>query len=85
MLFVIPGIGHGDNDRNGISSYGLAAIWRDVSAEITQWAVRIFGQAGQGYQWTSATGRCPGEHITYLPEPPASVEAGPDVRVAIAR
>jgi hypothetical protein len=73
----IPGYWGWDDERNDF--LWVSGIWRDLPPG-RQWVPGYWGQTAQGYQWTS--GYWAGAQVTeveYLPEPPASVEAGPNV------
>ena len=57
----------------------VSGIWRDLPPD-RQWVSGYWGESAQGYQWTAgywADARA--SEVEYLPEPPQSVEAGPNV------
>lgn len=78
----IPGYWGWDDERNDY--LWLSGIWRSLPPG-RQWVPGYWGQSQrgsqqQGFQWTSGYWADAGaSEIDYLPEPPASVEAGPNV------
>jgi hypothetical protein len=78
----IPGYWGWDDERNDF--VWVSGIWRALPPG-RQWIPGYWGKAQQGFQWTSgywadATAR----EIEYLPEPPATVEAGPNIAATSA-
>ena len=73
----IPGYWGWDNERNDF--VWVSGIWRDLPPG-RQWVPGYWAASGQGSQWTSGywADAAAGE-VEYLPEPPATVEAGPNV------
>jgi hypothetical protein len=73
----IPGYWAWDDERSDF--LWVSGIWRDLPPG-RQWVPGYWGQSGQGYQWTSGYwADAQVTNVAYLPEPPASVEAGPNV------
>ncbi len=73
----IPGYWAWDDERNDF--LWVSGIWRDLPPG-RQWVPGYWGQSGQGYQWTSGYwADAKANEVEYLPEPPASVEVGPNV------
>ncbi len=73
----IPGYWGWDDERNDF--LWVSGIWRALPPG-RQWVPGYWGKSGQGFQWTSgywADAKL-GE-LEYLPEPPASVESGPNI------
>jgi hypothetical protein len=73
----IPGYWGWDDERNDF--LWVSGIWRDLPPG-RQWVPGYWGKSEQGFQWTSgywADARM--SDVEYLPEPPATVEAGPNV------
>lgn len=76
-LAWIPGYWAWDDERNDF--LWLSGIWRALPPG-RQWVPGYWGQNQQGYQWTSGYWADAGANeVDYLPEPPATVEAGPNV------
>ncbi len=73
----IPGYWAWDDERSDF--LWVSGIWRDLPPG-RQWVPGYWGQSGQGYQWTSGYwADAQVSDVAYLPEPPASVEAGPNI------
>ena len=73
----IPGYWAWDDERSDF--LWVSGIWRDLPPG-RQWVPGYWGQSASGPQWTSgywADGQV--SDVQYLPEPPASVEAGPNI------
>jgi hypothetical protein len=73
----IPGYWAWDDERNDY--LWISGIWRDLPPG-RQWVPGYWGQTSEGYQWTSgywADGAV--NETQYLPEPPESVEIGPNI------
>lgn len=73
----IPGYWAWDDERSDF--LWLSGIWRSLPPG-RQWVPGYWGQSRQGAQWTSgywADGNA--AEIQYLPEPPATIEQGPNV------
>jgi hypothetical protein len=78
----IPGYWAWDDER--MDFLWVSGIWRALPPG-RQWVPGYWGRAGDGAQWTSgywADGNA--KDVEYLPEPPATVEAGPNVPAASA-
>ncbi len=72
----IPGYWAWDDERDDF--LWVSGIWRALPPG-RQWVPGYWGQADQGFQWTSgywADARV--GDVRYLPEPPATVESGPN-------
>ena len=73
----IPGYWAWDDERNDF--LWLSGIWRALPPG-RQWVPGYWGQSRQGAQWTSGYwADANATEIQYLPEPPATVEAGPNI------
>jgi hypothetical protein len=73
----IPGYWGWDDERNDF--LWISGIWRDLPPG-RQWVPGYWGKSGQGHQWTSGYwADAKMSEVEYLPEPPATVEAGPNV------
>jgi hypothetical protein len=73
----IPGYWGWDDERNDY--LWVSGIWRDVPPG-RQWVPGYWGQSGQGFQWTCGYwADAKASEAEYLPEPPATVETGPNV------
>jgi hypothetical protein len=73
----IPGYWAWDDERTDF--LWVSGIWRTLPPG-RQWVPGYWAESGSGAQWTSgywADGNA--SEIEYLPEPPATVEAGPNV------
>ena len=73
----IPGYWGWDDERNDF--LWVSGIWRDLPPG-RQWVPGYWGKSGQGFQWTSGYwADAKVSEVEYLPEPPATVEAGPNI------
>ncbi|XZE43504.1 hypothetical protein SH467x_003068 [Pirellulaceae bacterium SH467] len=73
----IPGYWAWDDDREDF--IWVSGIWRAAPPD-RQWIPGYWAPAGKGAQWTSGYWADASlQEIEYLPEPPATVEAGPNV------
>ncbi len=73
----IPGYWGWDDERTDF--LWVSGIWR-VLPPGRQWIPGYWGGAAQGSQWTSGYwADAQASEVEYLPEPPASVETGPNV------
>jgi hypothetical protein len=73
----IPGYWGWDDERSDF--LWVSGIWRNLPPS-RQWVPGYWGQSAQGSQWTSgywADAKL--NEVEYLPEPPATVEAGPNI------
>ena len=76
-LTWIPGYWAWDDERNDF--LWVSGIWRALPPG-RQWVPGYWGQSRQGFQWTSGYwADAEASEIQYLPEPPATVEAGPNI------
>ena len=76
-LTWIPGYWAWDDERNDF--LWVSGIWRALPPG-RQWVPGYWGQSQQGFQWTSGYwADAAASEIDYLPEPPATVEAGPNI------
>ena len=72
----IPGYWAWDDERSDF--LWVSGIWRNLPPG-RQWVPGYWGQSGPGFQWTSGYwADAKVSEIEYLPEPPATVEAGPN-------
>jgi len=72
----IPGYWGWDDERKDF--LWVSGIWRALPPG-RQWVPGYWGQTQQGFQWTSGYwADAASEEIEYLPEPPATVEVGPN-------
>lgn len=72
----IPGYWAWDDDRSDF--IWVSGIWRSLPPD-RQWIPGYWAPSGQGAQWTSGYwADANKEEIEYLPEPPATVEVGPN-------
>jgi len=72
----IPGYWAWDDERSDF--LWVSGIWRNLPPA-RQWVPGYWGQSGPGFQWTSGYWADAREsEIEYLPEPPATVEVGPN-------
>jgi hypothetical protein len=72
----IPGYWGWDDERNDF--LWISGVWRSLPPG-RQWTPGYWGQSRQGVQWTSGYWADAGvSEIEYLPEPPATVESGPN-------
>jgi hypothetical protein len=73
----IPGYWGWDDERNDF--LWVSGIWRALPSG-RQWIPGYWGKSAQGFQWTSGYwANAKLSKVEYLPEPPATVEAGPNV------
>ncbi|HBO46289.1 MAG TPA: hypothetical protein DD670_20660 [Planctomycetaceae bacterium] len=73
----IPGYWAWDDERNDY--LWISGIWRALPPG-RQWVPGYWSNAGQEYQWTSGYwADAQASEVEYLPEPPATVEAGPNI------
>ncbi|MCA9120446.1 MAG: YXWGXW repeat-containing protein [Planctomycetaceae bacterium] len=73
----IPGYWAWDDERTDF--LWVSGVWRALPPG-RQWVPGYWGRAGQGAQWTSGYwADSESTEAEYLPEPPASVESGPNV------
>ena len=73
----IPGYWAWDDERSDF--LWVSGIWRDLPPG-RQWVPGYWGKAAQGFQWTSGYwADAKVTEVQYLPEPPATVEAGPNI------
>ena len=73
----IPGYWGWDDERNDF--LWVSGIWRNLPPG-RQWMPGYWAQSDNGAQWTSGYwADAQASEIQYLPEPPATVEAGPNV------
>jgi hypothetical protein len=72
----IPGYWSWDEDRNDF--LWVSGIWRDLPPD-RQWVPGYWNPVQGGYQWVSGFwSPVDQEQLTYLPETPASIDAGPN-------
>ncbi|HEY3242431.1 MAG TPA: YXWGXW repeat-containing protein [Phycisphaerae bacterium] len=73
----IPGYWAWDDERNDF--LWVSGIWRALPPG-RQWVCGYWGKSRQGFQWTSGYwADAQASEIEYLPEPPETVETGPNV------
>ncbi len=73
----IPGYWAWDDDRNDF--LWVSGIWRALPPG-RQWVPGYWGESAKGVQWTSGYwADAKASEIEYLPEPPATAEAGPNI------
>ena len=73
----IPGYWAWDEERSDF--LWISGTWRALPPG-RQWIAGYWGETTQGYQWTSGYwADAAAQETTYLPQPPATVEAGPNV------
>ncbi len=78
----IPGYWGWDDERNDF--LWVSGIWRALPPG-RQWVPGYWGKTTQGYQWTSGYwADAKASEVEYLAEPPATVEAGPNVAATSA-
>ena len=71
-------------DDEGGDFLWVSGIWRALPPG-RQWVPGYWGRAEQGFQWTSGYwADAELEEVEYLPEPPATVEAGPNIAASSA-
>lgn len=73
----IPGYWGWDDERDDY--LWVSGTWRTLPPG-RQWTSGYWGPSGQGYQWTSGYwAGSQAKEVTYLPRPPLTVEAGPNI------
>jgi hypothetical protein len=73
----IPGYWGWDDERKDF--LWVSGVWRDLPPG-RQWVPGYWGKAAQGSQWTSGYwADAQVSNVEYLPEPPATVENGPNI------
>ena len=73
----IPGYWGWDDERNDF--LWVSGIWRALPPG-RQWVPGYWGKSAQGFQWTSGYwADAKASEVEYLPEPPATVEVGPNI------
>jgi len=73
----IPGYWAWDDEANDF--LWVSGIWRALPPD-RQWVPGYWSRTGQGYQWISGYwAEAAVSHAEYLPEPPESLEVGPNV------
>ena len=73
----IPGYWGWDDERSDF--LWVSGIWRDLPPG-RQWVPGYWGKSAQAFQWTSGYwADAKVTEVQYLPEPPATVEAGPNI------
>ena len=73
----IPGYWGWDDERSDF--LWVSGIWRALPPG-RQWVPGYWGKSGQGFQWTSGYwADAKTSEVEYLPEPPETVEAGPNI------
>lgn len=73
----IPGYWGWDDERNDF--LWVSGIWRALPPG-RQWVAGYWGPSARGSQWTSGYwADAKASEVEYLPEPPATVEAGPNI------
>jgi hypothetical protein len=73
----IPGYWGWDDERNDF--LWVSGVWRALPPG-RQWVPGYWGKSEQGYQWTSGYwADAKASEVEYLPEPPATVETGPNI------
>ena len=78
----IPGYWAWDDERSDF--LWVSGIWRDLPPG-RQWVPGYWGKSGQGYQWTSGYwADAKVSEVEYLPEPPETVEVGPNIAASSA-
>lgn len=78
----IPGYWAWDDERNDF--LWVSGVWRALPPG-RQWVPGYWGKSQQGYQWTSGYWADANlSEVEYLPEPPATVETGPNIAATSA-
>jgi hypothetical protein len=73
----IPGYWAWDDERNDF--LWVSGVWRDLPPG-REWIPGYWGRTKQGFQWTSGYwADSQASEIEYLPEPPETVEVGPNI------
>ncbi|MBN2023308.1 MAG: YXWGXW repeat-containing protein [Pirellulales bacterium] len=78
----IPGYWAWDDERTDF--LWVSGVWRALPPG-RQWVPGYWGQSPEGFQWTSGYwADAQADEVEYLPEPPATVEAGPNIAASSA-
>jgi hypothetical protein len=78
----IPGYWGWDDERNDF--LWVSGVWRALPPG-RQWVPGYWGRSAQGVQWTSGYwADAQASEVEYLPEPPRTVEAGPNIAASSA-
>ena len=78
----IPGYWGWDDERNDF--LWVSGVWRALPPG-RQWVPGYWGKSAEGFQWTSGYwADAETSEVEYLPEPPATVEAGPNIAASSA-
>lgn len=78
----VPGYWGWDDERSDF--LWVSGIWRALPPG-RQWVPGYWGRSEQGIQWTSGYwADAAASEVAYLPEPPASVETGPNIAATSA-
>jgi WXXGXW repeat (2 copies) len=78
----IPGYWGWDDDRDDF--IWISGVWRSVPPG-RQWVVGYWARTSDGFQWISGYwADADADEVEYLPEPPETVESGPNVEAASA-
>ena len=78
----IPGYWGWDDERSDF--LWVSGVWRALPPG-RQWVPGYWGQSAQGFQWTSGYwADAQASEVEYLPEPPATVEVGPNIAASSA-
>jgi hypothetical protein len=73
----IPGYWAWDEENNDF--LWISGIWRNIPPD-REWVPGYWNEVGNQYQWVAGYWADSGtEEVAYLPEPPRSIEAGPNV------
>ena len=73
----IPGYWGWDDERSDF--LWVSGVWRALPPG-RQWVPGYWGRSSQGFQWTSGYwADAQASEVEYLPEPPATVEVGPNI------
>ena len=78
----IPGYWGWDDERSDF--LWVSGVWRTLPPG-RQWVPGYWGRSAQGFQWTSGYwADAKASEVEYLPEPPATVEVGPNIAASSA-
>ena len=78
----IPGYWGWDDERSDF--LWVSGVWRALPPG-RQWVPGYWGRSVQGFQWTSGYwADAKASEVEYLPEPPATVEVGPNIAASSA-
>ena len=78
----IPGYWGWDDERSDF--LWVSGVWRALPPG-RQWVPGYWGRSAQGFQWTSGYwADAQASEVEYLPEPPATVEVGPNIAASSA-